>query len=271
MNRIPEVYVHDGVALNVADSGGSGLLVMLQHGLCGDAAQIAEVFPDDPRFRRVTLECRGHGASEAGDAAGFSIATFASDIVALTETHSLAPLVLGGVSMGAAIALRVAVRRPDLVRGLVLARPAWVASAAPDNMKPNAEVGRILGEYPPDEARRLFLAGKTAKRLAADAPDNLVSLTGFFSRERLVVVSALLQAIASDGPGVSEAEVRGIATPTLIIGTKQDIIHPLVYAETLASLIPDSRLVEVTAKSLDRVRYVRDFRTALASFLEGFA
>jgi pimeloyl-ACP methyl ester carboxylesterase len=263
-------FVRDGVTLNVADSGGSGLPVMLQHGLCGDTLQIAEVFPDDPRFRRITLECRGHGASEAGDPARFSIATFAWDLAALIESRGLAPLIIGGVSMGAAIALRLAVRRPKLVRGLVLARPAWVTSATPDNMRPNAEVGRLLSAYPADEARRRFLAGETARRLATDAPDNLVSLTGFFSRAPLAVTSALLQAIASDGPGVSEAEARRIAAPTLIIGTRQEVIHPIAHAETLASLIPGSRLLELTPKSKDRALYVREFRAALAGFLGEF-
>jgi pimeloyl-ACP methyl ester carboxylesterase len=244
---------------------------MVQHGLCGDALQTAEVFPDDPRFRRVTMECRGHGASEAGDPAEFAIATFASDLAALIDSCGLAPLFVGGVSMGAAIALRLAVRRPELVRGLVIARPAWVVSAAPDSMRPNAEVGRLLGAYPADEARRLFLASETARRLAEDAPDNLVSLTRFFSRAPLAVTYALLQAIASDGPGVSEAEARRIAVPTLIIGTKQDVIHPFVHAETLASLIPESRLLEVTPKSKDRAQYVRDFRSALAGFLGEYA
>ena len=173
--------------------------------------------------------------------------------------------------MGAAIALRLAVRRPELVLGLVIARPAWVVSAAPDNMKPNAEVGRLLGAYPVDDARCVFLAGETARRIAEDAPDNLISLTGFFSRAPLAVTSALLQAIASDGPGVSEAEARRIAAPTLIIGTKQDVIHPFVHAEALASLIPDSRLLEVTAKSKDRAQYVREFRGALADFLREYA
>jgi pimeloyl-ACP methyl ester carboxylesterase len=270
VNRLSGVFVRDGVALNVADSGGGGLPVMLQHGLCGEALQTAEVFPDDPRFRRVTMECRGHGASEAGDPAGFSIATFASDLAALIESRGLAPLFIGGVSMGAAIALRLAVRRPELVRGLVLARPAWIVSAAPDNMKPNAEVGRLLGAYPADEARRLFLAGETARRLAKDAPDNFVSLTGFFSRAPLAVTSTLLQAIAADGPGVSEAEARRIVAPTLIIGTQQDVIHPFVHAETIASLIPDSRLLEVTPKSKDRARYAREFQAALAGFLGEF-
>ena len=271
MNRLPGVFVREGVALNVDDSGGSGLPVMAQHGLCGDALQTAEVFPDDPRFRRVTMECRGHGASEAGDPAEFSIATFASDLAALIESCGLAPLFIGGVSMGAAIALRLAVRRPELVRGLVIARPAWVVSAAPDNMKPNAEVGRLLGAYPVDDARRVFLAGETARRLAEDAPDNLISLTGFFSRAPLAVTSALLQAIASDGPGVSEAEARLIAAPTLIIGTKQDVIHPFVHAEALASLIPGSRLLEITAKSTGKAQYVREFRAALADFLGEYA
>jgi pimeloyl-ACP methyl ester carboxylesterase len=60
------------------------------------------------------------------------------------ESRELAPLVVGGVSLGAAIALRLAVRRPELVCGLILARPAWVTRAAPDNMKPNAKCGARL-------------------------------------------------------------------------------------------------------------------------------
>jgi len=271
VSRLSEVFVCDGLALNVADSGGGGLRVVLQHGLGGDAQQTAEVFPDDPRFRRLTLECRAHGASEAGDPGRFSIATFASDLAALIESRGLAPLVVGGISMGAAIALRLAVQRPELVRGLVLARPAWVVSAAPANMKPNAEVGRLLGAYPVDEARRLFLAGETARRLAKEAPDNLASLIGFFSRTPVGATAALLQAIAGDGPGVSEAEARRIAEPTLIVATRQDAIHPLAHAEALASLIPGSRLVEATPKSQDRARYVRDFRLALTAFLGEFA
>jgi pimeloyl-ACP methyl ester carboxylesterase len=271
VNARPVVFVHDGVALNVADSGDGGLPVMMQHGLCGDAQQISEVFPDDPRFRRLTMECRGHGASEVGDPTKFSIATFASDLSALIESRRLAPLVIGGVSMGAAIALRLAVRRAELVHGLVLARPAWVVSARPDNMKPNGEVGQLLGAYSSDQARRLFLASETARRLSDEAPDNLASLDGFFSRTPRAVTAALLQAIASDGPGICEAEARRIAVPTLVIGTKQDSIHPFAHAETLALLIPNSRLVEITPKSQDRAQYVRDFRTALTGFLGDFA
>ncbi len=75
--------------LNVEDAGGAGVPVIFQHGLCGDAQQTIEAFPLDPRFRRMTLEARGHGGSEAGDPDLFSIRTFAADIVAFIETYGL--------------------------------------------------------------------------------------------------------------------------------------------------------------------------------------
>lgn len=106
--------------------------------------------------------------------------------------------------------------------------------------------------------------------MAKDAPDNLVSLTSFFSRAPLAVTAALLHAIAADGPGVTEPEVRLIAVPTLVIGTKQDVVHPLAHAQTLATLIPSSSFAEITPKSRDRAGYLREFRAALAGFLGEF-
>ena len=54
--------------------------VLFQHGLGGDAAQVAEVFPDAPPARRITLECRGQGGSSFGPPGRLSIATFADDL-----------------------------------------------------------------------------------------------------------------------------------------------------------------------------------------------
>jgi pimeloyl-ACP methyl ester carboxylesterase len=99
--------------LNVDDAGGVGMPVIFQHGLCGDARQTTEAFPKDPRFRRITIESRGHGESEAGDPAQFSVHTFADDVEAFIEAHRLGPIVIGGISMGAAITLRLAVHGPE--------------------------------------------------------------------------------------------------------------------------------------------------------------
>ena len=260
------VFPRHGLSLAVHDRG-SGLPAVFQHGLCGDAGQPAEVFPFDLPARCLTLECRGHGGSEAGDSECFSLQTFADDLASWLDNLALGPVVLGGISMGAAIALRLAIVRPDLVRALVLARPAWIAEAGPTNMEPNALVGALLAGYDPAEARARFEASGTARDLAAAAPDNLASLRGFFSREPQAVTAALLARISADGPGVSRADIAALRIPTLLIGTEADAIHPLGHAETLAALIPGARLARITPKALDKPRYVQDFRAALAQFL----
>lgn len=260
------VFQRHGLRLAVHDRG-SGMPVVFQHGLCGDAAQPAEVFPFELPASCLTLECRGHGGSEAGDPGLLSIATFTDDLAHWLDSLALGPVVLGGISMGAAIALRLAVTRPELVRALVLARPAWIAEAAPANMAPNAQVGALLARHGAEEARALFEASDTARELATSAPDNLASLRGFFTREPQAVTAALLARISADGPGVSRTDIAALRIPTLVIGTEVDAIHPLGHAETLAALIPGARLAHITPKALDKPRYVQDFRATLAQFL----
>ena len=256
--------------LNVDDAGGNGLPVIFQHGLCGDSRQTIEAFPRDNRFRRITIESRAHGGSEAGDPGLFSVRTFASDVAAFIDAHQLAPIVVGGISMGAAIALHLAVHRPGIARGLILARPAWIVASAPANNVPNALVGRLLAELSQEDARKAFEASEIARLLAEKAPDNLASLRNFFSREPQATTAALLQAIAADGPGVSEEDLRNLEIPTLIIGHDIDYIHPLSYAAGISQLIPGSRLVSVTPKAVSRAAYLKDFHKAITEFLETF-
>ena len=264
MNR--QTLVRGAVSLAWYDSGGSGTPILFQHGLCGDINQTGEATPAS--LRLITLECRAHGASETGPLQNLSIATFAADIAALITELGLGPIILGGISMGAAIATRLAVRRPDLVRALALVRPAWIASAAPPNMQPNAEVGALLAQMPADAARATFRASPTHAHLAKTAPDNLASLLSFFEREPIATTAALLQAIAADGPGITEPDLAALTVPTLVIGTSHDAIHPLPMATRLAALIPSAKLLEATPKSIDKPGYLADLHTALAAFSE---
>src|ERR1700719_4424857 len=83
--------------LNGDYAGWNGLAAIIQNGLCGDARQNIEAFPRDSRFRRITIESRGHGGSEAGDPTFFSVRTFASDVAAFIDAHRLAPPLLRGL------------------------------------------------------------------------------------------------------------------------------------------------------------------------------
>lgn len=260
-------FRRSGLSLAVHGTG-FGRKMVFQHGLCGDAAQSAEVFPGGTDWHAVTMECRGHGASDAGPPEDLSIATFADDLIAWLAAEGHGPVVLGGISMGAAIAQRIAVTRPDLVSALVLARPAWVTEHAPANMRANALAGDLLARHDPETALALFDESPTARRLAIEAPDNLLSLRGFFHREPAAVTSALLTRIPADGPGVTAADLAALRIPVLVVGHGLDEVHPVGLARVLATLIPGARLVEITPKAQDREAYRHDFREALHSFLK---
>jgi len=262
-------FERDGAELYGRDVG-RGLPVVFQHGLGGNEAQVAEVFPDGDPLRRLTLECRGHGRSSGGPGK-FSIATFAADVLAFADRCGLGRFVIGGISMGAAIALRLAVHHPDRIIGLILARPAWLWHSAPDNMRAFAEVARHLGNPDLGQGRTDFEDSATARRLAQEAPDNLASLRGFFATQDPAALSPLFAAIAEDGPGVDGADVGRIALPTLVLGTRIDAVHPLKFAELLAAKIAGAQFAEITPKAMDRGRYVAEFRARLTLFLSGLA
>ncbi len=307
-------FIRGDLRLNAYTAEGEGERIIFQHGLCGSASQTREAFPHDSRYQLATLECRGHGASEAGDPKHFSIATFANDVAAFitasdlsrpsgtlpggegllsaasrftvhgARTTSPSPLgrvreagerslrphakIIGGISMGAAIALHLAVHQPHLVKALILARPAWFVGAAPENMKPNLEVGNLLAELPPDQASETFLKSKTAQHLAVVAPDNLTSLKSFFSRKPITTTSALLRNISVDGPGVTRNDLANIKVRTLIIATELDFIHPMAPAEALHAAIPFSSLIRITPKAVDKSRYLSEFQSTLLNFFE---
>jgi pimeloyl-ACP methyl ester carboxylesterase len=255
----------DGVRLALHDAGGGGRPVIFQHGLCGDARQTAEAFPPDPRLRRITLECRGHGQSGFDPEPGLE--RFTADVAALAEALG-GPLPVGGISMGAAIALRLAVLRPDLVSHLVLVRPAWDTGAeAPANLLPNAEVGALLRRLPAAEAREAFLVSETEASLRRESPDNLSSLTSFFSREPVSQTAVLLSALSRQPLGVTDADLAALRLPVLVCGTAHDAIHPIGLAQRLARAIPDARYVELPPKGQDKAAHLSALHKSITHFL----
>ena len=119
-------FQRDGIAFHYRDTG-QGVPFVFQHGLGGDAAQTFGLFAPPPGYRLITLECRGHGDTRPlGDPDKLSLGVFVDDLCALLEHLALPQVVVGGISMGAAVALMLTLRRPERVRGLVLSRPAWL-------------------------------------------------------------------------------------------------------------------------------------------------
>jgi pimeloyl-ACP methyl ester carboxylesterase len=103
---------------------GAGKPLVLVHGLGGAAANWLALAPLLLAGRRLVVpELPGHGASEPLPAAP-SLNAYADRIGLLLDE----PAAVVGHSLGGAIALRLAIRRPELVSALVLAGAAGISS-----------------------------------------------------------------------------------------------------------------------------------------------
>jgi pimeloyl-ACP methyl ester carboxylesterase len=105
---------------------GRGEPMVLAHGSWGDHHNWDTVVPLlSDSFQVVTFDRRGHSQSQSGSGQG-SFAEDADDLAGLIEQLGLAPAHVVGNSGGAAIALRLAAKRPDLCRSLVVHEPPLI-------------------------------------------------------------------------------------------------------------------------------------------------
>lgn len=110
-------------------AGGEGDPLVLVHGLGGAAANWLALAPLLlPRWRLLVPELAGHGGSEPLPAAP-SLNAYADRIGLLMEDEGFTPAAVVGHSLGGAISLRLAIRRPDAVSALVLAGSAGISSS----------------------------------------------------------------------------------------------------------------------------------------------
>jgi pimeloyl-ACP methyl ester carboxylesterase len=223
------------------ERGGAGAAMVFVHGMCGDAdvwADQADRFMD--RCTCVRYDRRGHSRSRRGDAP-LSVARHADDTAGLIRTLDLAPCLLVGSSSGAVIALDVARRHGQLLRGVVLSEPP-VFSLDPD-------AGRsLLGELGP----RLDAA------MAAGGPS--VAVDAFFSLVCPGLWSALDESrkdryrangdigfadLRAPSLDVTPADLATVTVPALVIAG--DSSHPAFpsIARRLAAALADARFVEL--------------------------
>jgi pimeloyl-ACP methyl ester carboxylesterase len=113
----------NGVNLYWEFTGRDGEPLVLVHGSWGNHHNWDAVVGElSKTFRVLTFDRRGHSQSERREEQG-SAEEDVSDLIALIKHLDLAPAHIAGNSGGAAIALKTAVRQPDLFRTLVIHEP----------------------------------------------------------------------------------------------------------------------------------------------------
>lgn len=264
------IFEREGLSFRYLDEGESrGQPFVFQHGLGGDVSQPAGVFAPPAGIRLISLDCRGHGGTyPLGSVGKLSFASFADDVAALMDRLEIGRAVVGGISMGAGVALNLALRHPRRVVGLVLSRPAWLDAPMPGNLAAYPVISGLLKEYGAARGRELFEATGEYAELERATPGAGRSLASSqFGRPRAGEFATVLAALAGDAPVQDRAGWRQVRAPALVLASRQDPTHPYGYAEILARELPAARLAELTPKTQSEARHAADTQAAIAGFL----
>lgn len=262
------VFERDGLSFNYLDKG-SGIPFVFQHGLGGDLHQTSDAFSPPNGMRLISMECRGHGDTQPlGEEFKLSFSYFADDLVALLHYLGIEQAVVGGISMGAGVALNLALRHPERVAGMILSRPAWLDSPMPGNLKAYPVISRLLEEHGPERGRELFAKTEEHAELEQAAPGTGDSLAASqFGRARAVENAPVLGRLPNDAPNRNRCEWHQIRVPTLMLACRRDPAHPFSYAKILAHEMPSAELDELTPKADSEDRHAKDVQQAIMDFL----
>ena len=190
----------------------------------------------------------------------------ADDLVALLDHLEIERAVIGGISLGSAVAVNMALRYPERVLGLVLSRPAWIDRPLPENVQLYTTIAELLRELGAKEGLERFRRTASFRRWSANrrtAPSRWWASSS--SREPRNVLPGW-HGSSSIPPALTGRCIETIKVPTLVLGNHQDPIHPWDLAETLAGLIPGAELCEITPKSVSLEQHAADVQKAIDGF-----
>lgn len=277
-------YSSGGLRLHYVCRGaspGSSPTIVFLHGIGGDVRQpgrflAAErtAIPADA-LSIVHADFRGHGASDLGGVEQLSIDTLARDLDALLDHLNLRRAIVGGISMGAAAALRLAVQRPERCEALILSRPAWAdGPMSAEAREALALVADLLaaGDWQRSAAPSLETS-EILHAIETVCPDAAKSLRGHVHgvlarpETRESAVARLRHLPVSRGLD-DLSDLAAVSCPTLILAAHGDPVHPFACARRLALALPNSHLVEIAPKSaLDDSAHLEEVDRAIGDFL----
>ncbi len=259
-------FPHNGLRIHY-QAAGSGQPFIFQHGLGGDTAQPLGLLAPPPGIRLIAFDCRGHGQTPLGDPAALTFETLAADWVALMDHLGLETAIAGGISLGAALALHVALRYPARARALVLVRPAWLDAALPEaNRTLYGVIAQLIRAHGAARAGELFAASPALAALRQASPAAAEAFARQFESPQAEAAVARLEALPAQTPH-PRAGWAALRAPALVVACRDDSLHPWALAQTLAAGLPGGVLVEAASRHTAPAQHRADVAQAVAAFL----
>ncbi|GCE22273.1 alpha/beta fold hydrolase [Dictyobacter kobayashii] len=238
---MPRMRVN-GVELYYEEQGNGPETIFFSHGLLWSCRMFDEqVALLRNRYRCIAFDHRGQGQSEV-TRDGYDMETLYEDAAALIEVLGGAPCHFLGLSMGGFVGMRLAARRPELLRSLLLLE----TSADPETSEHQSQYRQLA-----------FVGRWTGMRLVSDPVMKTMFGQKFLQdpvrseqrqvwRQRLINNNRIGSARATIGVVERQSiydEIEKIRVPTLIIVGEQDVATPPVNAQRLHDRIAGSQLV----------------------------
>jgi pimeloyl-ACP methyl ester carboxylesterase len=220
---------------------GRGEPIILLHGTGGEGARWMPTIQGlAPSFRVIALDQIGFGQSDK-PLTIYHSGVFAGFLSQFMKTIGVPKAAIIGQSMGAGVALYLAVHHPEMVERLVLVDGGgYRAASEPPPAPPNWHNRQIANSGTLEESREYL------ERLYYDhsfVTDKLVE-QNLVLRLRSASTTESMQTASDRGlGGVTEDEVRGIKSPTLLIWGMNDPLSAVANADKLNAAIKNSRKV----------------------------
>ncbi|MEQ1501543.1 MAG: alpha/beta fold hydrolase [Myxococcota bacterium] len=235
----------NGVRLALLDTGGTGPTVCFSHGLLWDHRMFRpQIDALRDRYRCVAWDHRAQGQSEVPPGRIATIEEVTADAIALIERLGVGPVHFVGLSMGGFVGIRIAARRPELVRSLSLLETAADPEPAANIPKYRrlAWVARLFGvrRWLADRVLAIMCGGS----FLAD-PQNAARvdvLRSMLMENRRSVVKAVAGVLERDGV---EGELGRIACPTLVLRGTEDAAITRDRAHRVVEQVAGAQWVEV--------------------------
>ncbi|HYH52851.1 MAG TPA: alpha/beta hydrolase [Solirubrobacterales bacterium] len=236
-------FRYEGHRISYDSYGEGGRTLVLVHGLLMNRHMFDRLGPElaERGNRVVTVDMLGHGRSDRPeDLRLYSMPLFARQVVALLDHLGEESAVVGGTSLGANIALELAVRHSERARALFIEMPVL------DNA-----LSAVAGLFTPvllglKVGRTLFEGVSLATR-AIPRTHHLVDIGLDWVRQRPGPSQAVLEGLLLGETAPHREDRVKIEQPTLIVGHHSDPLHPFSDSGMLLEELPNAQLVEANS------------------------
>lgn len=251
------------------------MATLLLHGLGADRRQPLSLFgpvlADEPG-EVIALDVRAHGASPLiGRPADFTLRALARELAASARAalEPGEPFTVIGISMGAALALRIALDELLPVRRAVFVRPAFTSEALPPNLRAFPVIAELLARIGPIAGAEAFRESPLYLEVAASSPAGgrglLTQFTAPDAAARAVRLAEVPRNLAyGDAAELAVLAARGV--PSLVVAALRDPVHPVSVATEWADGL-GAPLLRVPARDDGQAEQTAALRAGVADWL----